>query len=426
MAMVLVIDDGLGKLAPLTDLRAVFDVRTGAFTSLERFARALGFEEAVLRVPEGLAEVTRERHAAGAGGAAEGVRIRGVNDARALAGIGADGVLAVLGRAVGIGLGETPGVIAKLREGEAAAAGDGTIIAARLSASGARAVMEGAAMSGRVVAMVAQAQLLERPWHVRVFRDAALRWDLQELVRERGGPGGQSGAAQVVGTHAVVVAESARVYPGVVIDAESGAVVIGPHAVVRPGAVLTGPVYVGAHSHVLDRAVIRPFTAIGPWCKVAGEIGGTIFQGFANKAHDGYLGDSCVGEWVNLGAGTTNSNLLNTYGEVACVAAPGGSYERTGQQFLGAVIGDHVKTAICTRIMTGAVLHTGSMFAQTAAVSGCVGAFTWATDSGARLFRLDKFLDVARAALARRKAEMTPGLLARLTALHAATHGGRG
>jgi hypothetical protein len=121
---------------------------------------------------------------------------------------------------------------------------------------------------------------------------------------------------------------------------------------------------------------------------------------------------------VNLGAGTTNSNLLNTYGEVICIAAPGMSNERTGQQFLGAIVGDHVKTAICTRIMTGSILHTGSMFAQSAAVSGCVPGFSWCTDAGRRPFRFEKFLEVAKAAMKRRKLEPSAGMIERMRALH--------
>ena len=96
------------------------------------------------------------------------------------------------------------------------------------------------------------------------------------------------------------------------------------------------------------------------------------------------------------------------------------SNERTGQQFLGAIIGDHVKTAICTRIMTGAVLHSGSMFAQTAAVSGCVPGFTWATDAGRKPFRWEKFLEVATAAMKRRKLQPSNAMITRLRQLHSA------
>jgi hypothetical protein len=172
---------------------------------------------------------------------------------------------------------------------------------------------------------------------------------------------------------------------------------------------------------VLDRTLVKGGTALGPWCKVAGEVGGTIFQGFANKAHDGHLGDSWIGAWANLGAGTVNSNLLNTYGEVMARAfgpdGKPGPTERTGEQFLGAVIGDHVKTAIATRMMTGCIVGTGTMWAAAQAVSGTVQAFSWVTDAGARVYAAEKFLEVARAAMGRRKLTLGTDSEARLRSL---------
>ena len=162
---------------------------------------------------------------------------------------------------------------------------------------------------------------------------------------------------------------------------------------------------------------------IGPQCRAAGEIGSAIFQGFSNKAHDGHLGDALLGEWVNLGAGTVNSNLLNTYGEVAMRLRPSGALERSGRQFMGCIVGDHAKTAIGTRIMTGSSVGTGAMWAAGAAISGTVGSFAWVTDDGERRFRLDKFTDIARTVMARRGVVPGAAYLERLTALHAAGQG---
>jgi UDP-N-acetylglucosamine diphosphorylase/glucosamine-1-phosphate N-acetyltransferase len=257
--------------------------------------------------------------------------------------------------------------------------------------------------------------MLTRPWSTRAVRDAAIDADLAALAgalpRFTGGVG-----VTVIGA-AVHAHASTRVAPTAVLDAEGGPIVLEEGATVRPGAIILGPAYVGPHATVLERATIRAHTSIGPWCKVNGEVGGCVFQGYSNKAHDGYLGDSWVGEWVNLGAGTTNSNLLNTYGEVIAKASPEARSERTGQRFLGATIGDHVKTAICTRLFTGCVAGTGSMLAGTAAVSGCVAGFSWVTDEGVRPYRIDKFLEVARAAMARRKVTPGPAYVERLRAL---------
>lgn len=267
--------------------------------------------------------------------------------------------------------------------------------------------------------------VLARPWSVRSLRDRAIETDLAMLT-DAGAAGAiprmsqQQGVTMLADSAAGKCAylhPTAKVYPGTILDCESGPIVIDDHAVIRPGAILVGPCYVGPHSSVLERATIRPQTAIGPWCKVNGEVGGTIFQGFSNKGHDGYLGDSYVGEWVNFGAGTTNSNLLNTYAEVIARATPDAKHERTGEQFLGAIVGDHVKTAICTRISTGSVLHTGSMFATTAPVSGCVAAFSWATDAGTKPYRFEKFLEVAKAAMARRMKEPSDAYVHALRAL---------
>ncbi len=403
-------DDGLPELSPLTDLRACFDVRTGALTNFERLSAAMGLRVTGVRVPHALAALTSKRHSAPVN-----VPVSGSGP-----------ILVLSGRCV-LPLPQ----ISSLKPGEGLVEElSGSLIAAVLGPSDAQAYLDGRKLTAKTSTVPGPA-LLSRPWDVRRFRDEALKLDLSLLEsRETGALTSTQEPSRSrryepdpgvlhIGGNAVIHAD-AKVYPGVTLDSEHGPIHIAQGATVRPGAILIGPCYVGPNSTVLERATIRAGTAIGPWCKVNGEVAGTIFQGYANKSHDGYLGDAYLGEWVNLGAGTTTSILLNTYGEIIARALPGGSNERTGENFLGPTIGDHVKTAICTRIMTGSVLHTGCMFATTAPVAGCVSAFTWATDAGTRRYRLDKFLEVARAAMGRRKVEPSSPYLERLGQLHAA------
>lgn len=396
MSRAIFFDDGRGLLAPLTDLRASFDVRVGALSNVERVSAALHLTTVAVRVPGDKAALVRDQHDVPVNQSPEGP----------------EPCLAINGRCP-----------FPLREIDELAPGEslveeatGDLIAARLHEADVRAFMEGAAPPVRARPFDRKV-LMSRPWDARAARDLALDTDLRMLTGARGRdiPAGVT----VVGTFPVVIDPEAKIYPGVVIVAEDGPVVIAARAAVRPASVVLGPAYIGPRSTVLERAVIRPHSAIGPVCKVAGEIGGTVFQGYANKAHEGYLGDSWVGEWVNLGAGTTNSNLLNTYTEIVAQAAPGERRENTGEVFFGAVIGDHVKTAICTRLMTGSVLHIGSMFARTRPVSGCVPPFTWATDEGERFYRLSKFVDVMRTVMGRRELEPSEAYLARLSGLHA-------
>ena len=152
-------------------------------------------------------------------------------------------------------------------------------------------------------------------------------------------------------------------------------------------------------------------------CKVGGEVGGTIFQGYSNKAHDGHLGDSWVGKWVNFGAGTANSNLLNTYGRVKMRLEPHGPAHCTGLRFVGTFVGDHVKFAINTRIMTGTVVGTGAMIATTAPPPAVVRRFAWLTDSGEQVYRFEEFIKTATTMMARRDKEPSEPYLHALRAL---------
>jgi UDP-N-acetylglucosamine diphosphorylase/glucosamine-1-phosphate N-acetyltransferase len=220
--------------------------------------------------------------------------------------------------------------------------------------------------------------------------------------------------AELVGEHTAHIDESAAVFPGVVLDTTAGSIVVEAGAVLRPNAVLCGPCWIGRDSTVVDGALIRANTVIGPGCKVGGEIGASILQGWSNKAHEGYLGDSILGQWVNLGAGTNSSNLLNTYSETSVRLTPDSARERTGRNFCGAFIGDHVKTAIGTMLMTGTAIGTGSMIACSSHAPTTLGPLRWVTDAGDKPYRIERFLGTARAMMARRERELEPADEARM------------
>jgi UDP-N-acetylglucosamine diphosphorylase/glucosamine-1-phosphate N-acetyltransferase len=400
------------QLAPLADLRPVCCVRTGALTLLERL-RHRERTRGDIRIL-GIAcdpETSPLRTALCA--EASGLPLNQFDTWTAHAQAHSQGVVLTLDSSLPI----PPEEAFALPNDAVLADPESTrVLASRMDASALREWLRGGTVEYRERTLLKGLPQLSWPWHVKTHRDRALAHDLAILTKD--GPHAIPRMVQLPGVTAITdcaagkcayMHPTAKVSPATIFDCDQGPIVLDAHATVRPGAILIGPCYVGPHSTILERATIRPGTAIGPWCKVNGEVAGTIFQGYANKAHDGYLGDSWIGEWVNLGAGTTNSNLLNTYTEVIAKATPEGRHMRTGEQFLGAIIGDHVKTAICTRIMTGAILHTGSMFATTAPVSGCVPGFTWNTDAGTKPYRFDKFLEVARAAMGRRKVAPSDG-----------------
>ena len=390
-------------LSPTTDLRATFELRTGAMTTLERFQREWADGIAAVWAPASLAAVVEERSAVP-------VNVLPDDDAH---------FLCVNGRW------SYPGQRFEIAGGEALVECDtGHVIAVKLSRADAQAFLTTGRLPDAVQRLEHDGQLLlRRPWDMLAVLPRTLEVDLLALLQRRPKPARISSDFIIIGEAEITIDRQAKVYPGVIFDAEQGPILIDVGAAVRPGATIIGPAYVGPRSTVLDRALIKGNTAIGPVCKVAGEVGGTIFQGYANKAHDGHLGDSYVGEWVNLGAGTTNSNLLNTYGEVPVRQRPGGSMKRSGMRYLGAFLGDHAKTAIGTRLMTGTVVGTGAMIACTAPPPECVPPFAWLTDEGAKVYRIEKFIDVARAVMARRSMDLSPAMERRLRAAFAESHG---
>ena len=207
----------------------------------------------------------------------------------------------------------------------------------------------------------------------------------------------------VLGDPAEVVVMGAAIEPGVVFDVRHGAVVLEAGVEVRHGTRLEGPVYVGPHSKVLG-GFIRS-SAFGPECRVHGEIAASVFLGYANKSHDGFVGHSVVGHWVNLGALTTTSNLKNTYGPVRLEVA--GERIETGRQNLGTLFGDHAKTAIGTMLATGTVVGAGANVFGPPTPPKYVPPFAWGGAGDGRLTS-DGFLRVAERVMTRRNVALTP------------------
>ena len=207
----------------------------------------------------------------------------------------------------------------------------------------------------------------------------------------------------VLGDPAGVVVLGATVEPGVVFDTRSGTIVLEDGAEIRSGTRLEGPVYVGAGTRVLG-GFIRG-SVFGPECRVRGEIAASVFTGYGNKAHDGFVGHSVVGQWVNLGAGTTTSNLKNTYGPVRLEVD--GQRIETGRLNLGTLFGDHSKTAIGTMLATGTIVGAGANVFGAVTPEKHVPPFAWGC-GGDELLTEEGFLQIAERVMGRRDIALTP------------------
>jgi UDP-N-acetylglucosamine diphosphorylase/glucosamine-1-phosphate N-acetyltransferase len=204
----------------------------------------------------------------------------------------------------------------------------------------------------------------------------------------------------------IFIGEGSTVKPGVVLDAESGPIYIGKNAKIFPNATIEGPAYVGDSSLIKIGAKIYENTSIGPLCKVGGEVEASIIHSHSNKQHDGFLGHAYLGQWVNLGADTNNSDLKNNYGNVKVVV----NHETvdSGSLFVGLTMGDHSKSGINTMFNTGTVVGMSSNVFGAGFPEKFVPSFAWGGADDTTTYDLEKSLAVARRVMARRKMTMSP------------------
>ena len=223
---------------------------------------------------------------------------------------------------------------------------------------------------------------------------------------------GRPASSALLGKHPVLIERTATVEPFVVFDASAGPILIDDGAVIHSFTRINGPCYIGRNATIMGGDVTG--CSIGPVSKIRGEISGSIVLGYSNKGHDGFVGNSYFGRWVNLGAGTVTSNLKNTYGEVSLWTPTG--IRPTGMQFLGTLFGDHVKTGIGTKLTTGTVLGAGANVFGSEMPPKVVAPFSWGEGEPYALYRVDKFLATAATVMGRRKVTLSERAKRQLTA----------
>ncbi|MCP4247412.1 MAG: hypothetical protein GY778_10230 [bacterium] len=377
-------DAGTFDLLPLVYWRTVFELRCGRKTLLDRLADSLGRPVGGLWTRDWIATVAGERFQLPVNGGIE------------------PGTVLVNGRAVlgkRIKFASAPYV--GRQDGQVVYIACDAALAERLTPE----VMVDADRQAQLLSDVpqgpvetGQAELVNHLWDL-VDRNAdqlLADWVSEDRALE----GKVSSSALLLEPDSIHIGQRAHVEATAVIDAQEGPVYIGEGARIRPHAYLVGPVYVGPGSVVHPFSHIYGGTTIGPMCKVAGEIDGCIITGYSNKQHDGFLGHAYVGGWVNIGAGTANSDLKNTYGPVR-VHQRGREID-TGMTFFGSIIGDHVKTGIQQIVPTGAVIGFASMVAASQTLPKFVPSFSWLTDAGRSEGDVERLLATAQRVMSRR------------------------
>jgi UDP-N-acetylglucosamine diphosphorylase/glucosamine-1-phosphate N-acetyltransferase len=249
-----------------------------------------------------------------------------------------------------------------------------------------------------------QINYLKNLWDIFSLNDMAIRQDYDLLTHNKTGQL-PSKTNTIIGKN-IFIEEGAKVEASI-INTETGPVYIGKNAEVMEGCIIRGPLVLGEGAQLKMGAKIYGATTLGPGCKVGGEVNNAVFFANSSKAHDGFVGNSVIGEWCNIGADSNNSNLKNNYEEVKLWHEAKGSFVKTGLQFCGLIMADHSKCGINTMFNTGTVIGVSANIFGSGFPRNFVPSFSWGGASGFTEYKLDKAMQTMKLVYARRKKEIT-------------------
>lgn len=241
---------------------------------------------------------------------------------------------------------------------------------------------------------------IEYPWDIFSKNGAAIEADLEILTHRRKSQP-ISSTNQVTSSENIFIEEGAKVEFSI-LNASSGSIYIGKNAEIMEGSLIRGPFALCEGATVKMGAKIYGPTTIGPYSKAGGEINNSVISAYSNKGHDGFLGNSVLGEWCNLGADTNTSNLKNDYSEVKLWSYDQQKFIPTGLQFCGLMMGDHAKCAINTMFNTGTVVGVNANIFGAGFPRNVIGSFTWGGPAGYKTYLPKKAFEVAREVMKRR------------------------
>lgn len=238
------------------------------------------------------------------------------------------------------------------------------------------------------------------PWEIFSLNGKTLSLDYELITKDRKSQE-ISTTNNILGKENIFVEEGAKI-EFATLNATRGPIYIGKDAEIMEGSIIRGPFALCEHSTLKLGAKIYGPTTIGPYSKVGGEVNNSVILGYSNKAHDGFLGNSVIGEWCNLGADTNNSNLKNNYAEVRLWNYKSEKFIKTGLQFCGLFMGDHSKCAINTMFNTGTVVGISSNIFGEGFPRNFIPSFSWGGAHGFTVFTIDKAFEVAGKVMERR------------------------
>ncbi len=294
-------------------------------------------------------------------------------------------------------------LIEKLNNNEALLK-EGELIAARLDESQFFNLMEDndiEELEGLEVDPSVKLTIINHVWDIFTLNAQALKSDFSELTKGRKSAP-LSTTNRFLGDESQLFIEEGAVVECAILNANNGPIYIGKNAEIMEGCIIRGGLALCEGSILKMGAKIYGATTVGPYSKVGGEVNNTVIISHSNKAHEGYLGNSVIGEWCNIGADTNTSNLKNNYEQIKLWDYTKDSFVRTGLQFLGLIMGDHSKCAINTMFNTGTVVGVSANIFGAGFPRNFIPSFTWGGTAGIETYTINKACDTIERVLSRR------------------------
>ncbi|MDH5597850.1 MAG: GlmU family protein [Cyclobacteriaceae bacterium] len=254
---------------------------------------------------------------------------------------------------------------------------------------------------GRAMEYKHEITLIDKPW--KIFKENAgeIKKDFEIITKNRTSQKITDKHTAVYGAENIFLEEGVSIKASV-IDAENGPIYLGKNSVISPGSIIRGSFALGENAQLAMGTKIRGDSTVGPHSKVGGEVGNSVVMGYSNKAHEGYLGNSVIGEWCNIGADSNTSNMKNNYANVKVWDYHVNRFVDTGEVFCGLIMGDHSKCGINTMFNTGTSIGVSCNIFGSGYPRNFIPSFSWGGAHGFKSYPLKGAAEVAEISMTRR------------------------
>lgn len=388
---ILIFEDNLTQnFLPLTFLRPVYELRCGVFTIREKIEFHFKNHEIILHSRTYLTEVLQERNL--------GIKVNNFNSGE---------LILINGR-----LAVDKVVVKEIKKLESGTLlmNNGQLIAGNVTPNQLKKYFNlidtfELKPNHNLKVIEKDFSLLNYPWEIVNKNPELINIDLPQFLSNLKRNAKKFNSAEMKNKKNIHIAVGVEIDPFVFLDASAGPIIIDSGAKIMSHSAIQGPAFIGKNSIVKLHASIYHGTSVGEWCKVGGEIEASIIHSYSNKQHEGFLGHSYLGSWVNIGASTNNSDLKNNYSNITVLL--NGKNVDTNSMFMGLIMGDHSKTAINTMFNTGTIVGVSCNIFGGGFPNRYLPSFCWGGSDFLRTYDIRKCIEVAEIVMKRRNVMLT-------------------